>query len=204
MKRILVCILTLCCFSATAFAQSNDTIDVQKGPQGDIVFASFGKKAAERKISKGPDFLRKASKASTQDEFRVKKQEEDNLGMTHVTYEQYYIGIRVEGASYKLHGKTDDIESMNGKFERIAIKDSKASISESTALGLATGHIGARKYSWGDSSAEQFIKSNTNDPSATYYPKGELVIVKTRSTEKGWRVAWRFQISSIEPVRARS
>ena len=47
---------------------------------------------------------------------------------------------------------------------------------------------------------EAYIKKKTGNPDTTYYPKGELVIVK--NFLKGgisWRLAWKFTISALKP-----
>jgi bacillolysin len=47
---------------------------------------------------------------------------------------------------------------------------------------------------------ERFIKQNTNNLNATYYPKGELVI--TKNLLKGGSnlmLAWKYTISSLVP-----
>lgn len=44
---------------------------------------------------------------------------------------------------------------------------------------------------------EQFAKQNSGNADATYYPKGELVIL--RDSLKNFQLAWKFTISTLEP-----
>lgn len=47
---------------------------------------------------------------------------------------------------------------------------------------------------------EKFIKQNTDNPNASYYPKGELVISKDYlKGTKSFRLSWKFIISSLQP-----
>ncbi len=66
---------------------------------------------------RGASLLGRTFETSKLDEFRIEEQKRDELGIDHVTYQQYFSGMRVEGGVYKLHGKGDAIESMNGKWE---------------------------------------------------------------------------------------
>lgn len=65
---------------------------------------------------------------------------------------------------------------------------------------MALAFVNAKKYKWEDASMQKFIRQNTNNPNATYYPKGELVI--TKDLLKGGnnlRLAWKLTISSLVP-----
>ena len=187
-------------FYFSLFAQTSDTINIQRDSENNITFASFKKASNERKLSRGDDFLKNFFNAKATDEFRLEKSKKDDLGMDHLKFQQFYRGMKVEGAVYMLHGKSDGIETMNGKFDRITLKEGQPRIAESSALDAALQFVGAKKYSWEDSEAEKFIKANSGDDQATYFPKGELVIIKSRIPGKAeWRIAWRFQISALDP-----
>lgn len=67
-------------------------------------------------------------------------------------------------------------------------------------MSNALNFVNAKKYKWEDANLEKFIKQNNNNPNATYYPKGEIVI--TNDLLKGGnnlRLAWKFTISALFP-----
>ncbi len=54
---------------------------------------------------------------------------------------------------------------------------------------------------------EQDIKDDTGDPSATYYPKGALVLTNIPGVTlqtSNYRLTWKFQIRSLNPVQSRT
>lgn len=67
-------------------------------------------------------------------------------------------------------------------------------------MSKALNYVSAKKYKWEDANLEKLLKQNTNNLSATYYPKGELVI--TKDFLKGGNnlvLAWKYTISSLVP-----
>jgi Zn-dependent metalloprotease len=60
--------------------------------------------------------------------------------------------------------------------------------------------VNAEKYKWEDPNEEDFIKQLQNNPLATYYPQGELVIAKNYQQEGNlFKLSWKFYISSLQP-----
>jgi bacillolysin len=134
------------------------------------------------------------------DELRLTKDTTDNLGITHLRYQQYYKGIKVDNAEYLVHGANQTIETINGDFQDIAISVIVPSLSEQQALYDALNFVNAKKYKWQDKGLEKLIKTRKNDQNATYYPKGELVITKDYlNGSKDFKLAWKFIISSLLP-----
>lgn len=202
-KALLAVSGILLCIPMQVLAQAieTDTLQLEKDSKGRITYASFKSRNGERKFSKGPEFLRVALKAPKNHEFRLNKQKIDDLGNNHWTYDQYYQGLRVEGANFILHGKSDDVESMNGQFELIVLNENKPNLNETSALKLALAYVNASKYIWEDPQWEDSVKSQSSDKKGTYYPKGELVIVKgTMNPKHEWRISWRFQITALQPT----
>ena len=184
----------LCLNSLLAIAQQGDTLEIQRNEKGKITFARF-KPEANRKIADGENFLKTFLDAGPADELRLKKETIDQLGITHIRYQQYYQGIKVENAEYLLHGKDGLIETINGDFQDVGISSVKPSITEQQALDSALNFVGAQKYKWEDAEMEQLVKQNTNNPKATYYPEGELVIVRDALKDNGkLKLAWKFTI----------
>jgi len=187
----------LCYFSASA--QDNDTLEIQRNDNGKIIFARF-KPNANRKIKDGESFLKKVLQAKPDDSLRMVKETTDELGITHRRYQQYFKGVKVEEAEYLVHWKNGNIDMINGDFQDIAISSVTPSLTEAQGIAKALNFVNAKKYKWEDPAMEMFVKNNTNNANATYYPKGELVIAKdTLPGSKIFRLSWKFTISSLQP-----
>ncbi|MCF6332546.1 MAG: M4 family metallopeptidase [Draconibacterium sp.] len=189
----------LCFIVFNSNGQQNDTLKIERNEQGIVNFAQFMPNP-ERSIQDGTEFLKTFLQAKSDDEFRLTKETDDELGFSHLRFQQYYKGVKVENSEYLIHGRDGIIESINGDFKQVTLPSVIPSINEKEALTNALHYVHAKKYKWEDEAYEKFKKENTNDAAATYYPKGELVIVKDYLTgSKQIKLAWKFTISSLEP-----
>ena len=190
-------------------AQGQDAQRVQNKVLGDdnqpvlVQFSAEGK-AAYRGVE-GSQVLRQQLALTSQDQMRSARVESDQLGFTHEKFAQYYQGVRVEHADYTVHAKGGTVESISGDFEKISNLSITPSLSASAALTRALAHVGAQKYMWQDLSEETGLKQDTNNSAASYYPQGELVIVRNELSSqlktKGQPVlAWKFNVYAQEPV----
>ncbi len=198
-KLLLAPALLLYCFSVKA--QDYDTLDIHRSEKGTVQFARFRANAnSNRKTQNDTLFLKAILKAKNEDGFRLLKENTDELGITHKKFQQYFKGLKVENAEFLIHEKNGNIEVINGDFQDITIQAIKSSINEQQARIKATEYVGSKKYKWEDTEMEKFVKQNTNNPNATYYPKGELVISKDYLTGSNiFKLSWKFTISSMEP-----
>ena len=168
-----------------------------------VQFSAQGK-AAYRGVAPA-QVLRQQLGLTTADQMRPVRVETDQLGFTHEKFAQYYQGIPVEHAAYTVHAKGGTAESISGDFEKIDGLNSTPALSASVALKQALAHVGAQKYMWQDLSEESGLKQETNNSAASYYPQGELVIVRNelarKESMKGQPVlAWKFNVYAQEPV----
>ncbi len=75
-------------------------------------------------------------------ELKVVKTQTDNLGMTHVTYQQVYQGLEVFGADMKAHFNQDgNLTVVNGTFIPSVDVNTTPSISESQAMARAVQYV---------------------------------------------------------------
>ena len=171
------------------------------GKNGNIEFAQFANSENQgRKMKNDVIFLKTMLNAKEEDEFRLKSEITDELGITHKKFQQYYKGIKVDNAEYVLHWKNNNIDVMNGDFQNISIPNVEPVINEPQALTKALEYVGAKIYIWEDSDMEKFLKQHLNDQNATYYPKGELVIAKDYlKGSNSHKLSWKFTVSSLEP-----
>ena len=195
--------------SLVTTAQAQDSRRVQTKVLGDdnqpvlVQFSAEGKMAYRGES--GDKVLREQLALTTADQMRSTRTETDQLGFTHEKFGQFYQGIRVEHADYTVHAKGGMVESISGDFEKISGLNTTPVIGASAALTRALAHVGAQKYMWQDLGEETYLKQETNNSAASYYPQGELVIVRSElarnAASKNQPVlAWKFNIYAQEPV----
>jgi bacillolysin len=196
-KLLFVVLLCLCSLSVMA---QLDATDIQRKPNGKVSFARF-RTDAGKSIQDAATLLKTILQPGANDELRLTKEITDKLGFTHRVYQQYYKGIKIENAEYLVHARKGIIETINGDFQAVDLSTVQPSLAEAQALDGALKQVNAKKYKWQDAGMQSFIKKNTNNLNATYYPKGELVITKDAlQGGKQLLLAWKFTISSLEPL----
>lgn len=126
------------------------------------------------------------------DELRTVRTEADYIGFTHEKFQQYYNGIKVEGATYTVHSRNGLIESMSGDYWKISDVDVNPSLSNTTALNAALSFVGARQYAWEDA-----VKADYPDYQK---PTGELVILADPESKMQARLAYKFEVYATEPL----
>ena len=145
---------------------------------------------------------REAMGLGKEDEMKIIKSQEDDKGYAHIIYEQRYKGILVQNAGFSEHFKNNNVEVAHGKIiEKLNI-DVVPSLKEEAALQIALDSIGAKEYAWQNPKAEKALQIETNDPSATYFPKGQLVITNVKNEiflAENYRLTWVFEVNSSMP-----
>ena len=122
----------------------------------------------------------------------------DKLGYSHYRYQQTYKGINIVGSMYILHVKNGLVESMNGDlYNDLDNLNTSISFTNENALQIALKKINASVYKWQIAAEEKRLKAIQHNSTATYYPKGELNIVKTPS---GYHLCYAFNIYAAEPL----
>lgn len=144
------------------------------------------------------------NQASFSSDLLLISKETDQLGFVHYRYQQTINDIPVEHAVYNEHVKNSRLFIQNGKW-LMRIPDGLAFVprlSESSALQSAILFIGAKSYKWQDPAEEAFIKSETGNSQASYYPSGKLVYYSGEEdlTASALRLAFKFDIYASDPV----
>lgn len=178
--------------------QENENFTVRR--DGDYSMIKF----TEKNKTSAKDFFQTFSKdlsLSSADKFNLVKSENDEIRFTHYRFQQTYNGISVMGGEYLLHEKNGKLISANGNIYSGLAINSTPSISKDNAIQFAIKFIGAEKYLWENSQEEQFLKSEKNNPNATYYPQAELIIApKNGIYERGnFRLCYKINIASEKP-----
>ncbi|UOQ66433.1 M4 family metallopeptidase [Hymenobacter volaticus] len=156
-------------------------------------------------LSQGRQALVEQLQLKAEDQMLHSRTETDGMGFVHEKYNQYYKGIKVEHAAYTLHAKQGNVESMSGQIERIEGLKTSPAMDAATALRYALAFVGATQYMWDDAVEEAGLKQMENDPTATYRPQGELVIVRNdRNPNPGLHgkptLAWKFNVYAKAPI----
>ncbi|GAB4131864.1 MAG: hypothetical protein Fur0041_02630 [Bacteroidia bacterium] len=146
--------------------------------------------------------LRHAFKATVADNWQLKRKENDKIGYTHYRYDQFFGNIRVENGEYIVHEKNGHVVSMNGMwFDGIQVNTVPA-LNVNDAVQKAKDFVGAASYKWENSIEENHLKMITGNPDATYFPKGELVVVCNGGDiyKKEYRLAWKLDVYADQPM----
>lgn len=141
------------------------------------------------------------------DEMRLLRTESDELNMEHHRFGQYRDGYRVYGAEYVLHENEGRITHANGKLPAGLPETPAVSLSEGAALAMALRNMQGNQYRWLDAHAEKTLQEKELDPSATFFPKGEIVWV-AREASRGLAadnmvLAWQFDVYMSDGGSAR-
>ncbi|MEZ4829304.1 MAG: M4 family metallopeptidase [Bacteroidia bacterium] len=126
------------------------------------------------------------------DELRSMDTFQDNLGYSHEKFQQYYQGVKVEGATYTIHSQSGNIKLMSGFFADVKDVNVSPSLSAQAAFSAALGHVGATRYMW----QEPAIAGHP----AEEMPQGELVVLPDPDSRVPARLAWKFDIYAVEPL----
>lgn len=184
-------------------SQNFDVVDssgwFQASRESQITFADF---IQEFKASLGmgidDDFV---LTKTTNDDYPFMEQDRR---LTHHRYNQTYKGVKVEYAELFLHHKDNLIKTFNCKLAEGLNMSVMPSLTATQALTYGTNFLGSTNlYSWQDSTWESDYKDEREDPNATTYPTGELVIAKLNAdrnySASQFVLAWKFKVQAINP-----
>ncbi|GJM33387.1 MAG: hypothetical protein DHS20C18_23880 [Saprospiraceae bacterium] len=137
-----------------------------------------------------------------QDELINYRTQTDELGMTHYRYQQYHQGVKVEGGELLIHERHGRVQTLNGKLVRALKADVRAEISAEDAIHLAKAYLPAERYMWENTAAERLLKRIKKDPTATFYPEPELVLVdpSLQQNAKDFHLAYSMTIQAESPL----
>ena len=129
-------------------------------------------------------------------DFRLKNSHINKDGKHFFRYEQTIDGYPVEFSAWHIHVKNNRVTTLNGDIIDAQDFHPVFSITEEQALQAALNYFSAETYMWQDENEEQHLKFIEEDENATYYPKGEKVIVALSK----FRVqSSKFKVQSSQP-----
>lgn len=144
----------------------------------------------------------KAFNLSKENEIKSFKVTKDESGQIHRRFKQYYKGIELAEVQYILHEKNGQVIHANGKLIHGLDMDVTPKLSENDALKFALSNINAESYMWENKNNEANFKKEQNNPSATMYPKGQLMLsAKNFDLKKeNFHLVYRFDIYTEKPM----
>jgi bacillolysin len=145
----------------------------------------------------------KVSKNGT--ELRRFVQQNNKWDQKVLKIDQVHDGLPVEAGQMAIHYDASGmVWLLHGKIAR-DLPSGSASITESDALRIALSQVNSTKYAWQDEEQVRGIKLDSKNPSASNYPKGQLMFLRLKPIDDfratNFRLAYRFEIKSLEPVR---
>ena len=199
MKTKFTILLAFSCLTSL-FAQVKESEIFTRDKMGQPKFIKFN----ETKVSDDPQaikiFLKSIFHSEKDTEFKViKERQTDKLGFKSVRLQQYYKGVKVEFSTFNATSKNGELKSISGNYANIKDMDVNPKLSEQEALQFALKHIDAKEYFWENQDNELMLKAKENDESATYYPKGELVIFNLEATSTSPSLSYKFKIDALYP-----
>lgn len=154
----------------------------------------------EKKLSHSEIFTRykDAFGLGSSDEMIKTKTEEDDLGIKHHSYQQYYKGLKVENFTYLIHENNGISELANGEILENIDLSIVPSLSNMVALEIALKNFKSNKWAWEDPDWEDEKKGNKENPS--WRPNGELIIINQHSkNQSGGLLVYKFELLSVDP-----
>ena len=133
---------------------------------------------------------------SSADSWQLIRNDKDDLGYTHSRYQQYYQNLKVITGEYILHTKGTKLVSANGIFYKPINVSTIAGLTQQQALDQAKKDIGATKYLWECSEAEQIALTGK-----VYSTSGELVILPSLNGDKKQKpvLCWKLDVYATTP-----
>ena len=153
-------------------------------------------------IDELPKWMASNFKLDANIDFKLLREEPDNLGHVHYRYQQMYAGYPIEHSMWIAHTKSDKVYAINGMIYNKITSPTSASLSEEAALDKALEYVGADVYKWELEGEEEHLKHEQNDETATYFPTGELVHISLENSfnANAYRLAYKFNIYAHDPV----
>ena len=138
------------------------------------------------------------------DEMRLNKIQNDELGFKHYRYQQYCNGIKIDGCEFIVHvNNKGKVYCANGRMVSGLNKSVVPSINKNQAIDFAKKYFNSKQFMWESPYWENWLKQKTKDNNATYFPKPELVFYKIPNSKqwdsKNFKLAYSFQVFSLSP-----
>ena len=136
--------------------------------------------------------------------FQLLSDDIDALGMDHRRYQQLIDGLPLVGAIANEHLRQGTLESVSGEWndQPPAASATQANLKPKEALAIAMDWVGASIYKWQNPEEEAWLKTESGNPRASYFPNIQLVYYAGASnlSDNTPRLAYCLDIYAEEPL----
>lgn len=141
---------------------------------------------------------------SDDDSFQEQECQVHENGKFDCRYLQYHKGYPVDGSSFVLHGEKGVLFYAGGNQIQGLNVNIYTPMSESDALAAIMNDqsFQGATFLWQVEESENAVKEMTDDPEATRFPIGQLVIAKPQNSDfvaSEYKLAWKFFIDVAAP-----
>jgi Zn-dependent metalloprotease len=133
--------------------------------------------------------------------FNPYKIENDPTGWRHIKYQLLVNGVPVLNGIFVLHLYNEKVYKYNGYIFNNINVPTVPTVNVTAGLNAALADVNAVTYKWQLPIEEEFLKQETGDPKATFYPKGQLFILQLGdNTSNNFRLVWRYDVYCHQPM----
>ena len=169
--------------------------------KGNAIPAYFKFAKGSEVLFENIDYLiHKVLKINANYEIKLLNNNKDQLGNNHYRYILTYNNYHINDAEFIVHVNNGKIYSVNGNLYRNIVISNNILLTENNALQGLLNKINSQKYKWQMPEEEKLLQKETKDPLATYYPKGEIILFKDKTTQQ-YIYTYRFNVYSDKPLK---
>jgi len=191
MKPLLPLTILLLAICGQALAQV-DALKARRAANGTITFQRFDVNINPVPTQQAYVFLQNKLHIQPGDSLHLDREITDDNGITHKSYSQYYKGIKVEYASYKLHIKNGFIEAMSGNFAPVGNVPLHAAVTRQQALNNAVAYAKSRQPQ------TAAAKTPGSNATAVFAAQPQVIFYDAAAT-KQYRLAYKLDVSTNHP-----
>lgn len=187
----------------SCYSQVKESEVTSKNSNGIAELINFSETKIKSDDKSVNSFLKNQFKAKNDLEFIADKnniKKENNLESKK--FQEFYKGLKVEFGVQNVISENGNLKVVNGRYINIENIEIVPKLREKEALNFALQDVGAKEYMWENKENEEFLKKEQKNQEASFYPKGELVIVEKGLFDKksSPRLAYKFDIYAQNPL----
>ncbi len=167
---------------------------------GNIQYAEF-KVPMALQTEAIPTYLKKIYHLQSPYTLKLLRADKDELGYTHLRYQQLYNGVPIVGGVLIAHLKDEKLMSFNGEIFYINSNEQQV-LDANACLSIALDTIKAKVYKWQIPEEEAMLKEIRENPNATWLPKGEPMYCPKdlNFNQPVFYLSYQFQVYANEPL----
>lgn len=189
--------------SCSVFSQVKEKEIISKNSKGKAELINFIETKVNSDDKSVDAFLKKQYGSKNDVDFILdsKKNVTENK-LASKKYQQLYKGLQVEFGVQNVVSENGNLKVISGRYIDISEINVIPKLTEKEALSFALKSIGAKSYMWENKSNEDFLKKEQNDSNATFYPKGELLVIERDIFGENPIpvLAYKFDIYALNPI----